>query len=166
MRVQQDALLNEEGTVGRSSDHLGWSAAAVAASITSGTPDRCRHRQPLTPSSGPKFGKPIFDFQVLKHARRRCRNAVDAAACSAIGRPRSGNQPTGRPRERSMAKLYGSRHSSATRWRACRSWAATREPARSGHGALPAGRARPVHVGSGTSQIQRTIVARSMRLPA
>ena len=110
-----------------------------------------------------QFGRPIFEFQVLRHMLADMQTEVDAARLLVY---RAAAQiDAGQPaaREVSMAKL----HASETLQKVSRQGVQIM----GGHGMLPEADMERYFregmqgtVGGGTSQIQRTIIAKSMRL--
>lgn len=110
-----------------------------------------------------QFGRPIWDFQVLRHMLAERQTEVDAARllCYRAARMAAAKIPCSR--EVSMAKLYGSE--------TLKQCALTGMQVLGGHANLPeADMERYLResvqstIGGGTSQIQKTIISKSMRL--
>lgn len=163
VRVPADALLGMEGQGWKIIvEHLELERCSVAcayvgnAQTAVSTAVRYAHDRI-------QFDRPIWDFQVLRHMLADCQTQVDAArllsyraaAMAAAGLPCS--------REVSMAKLYGSE--------TLKHCALTGMQVLGGHANLPeADMERYLResvqstIGGGTSQIQKTIIAKSMRL--
>lgn len=162
VRVPADALLGEVGQGWKIiTEHLELERCAVAAAYTGNaqtTVDTAnRYAQQRT-----QFGKPIFDFQVLKHTLAECQTQVDAARllCYRAAKMKAANLPAAR--ETSMAKLYGSE--------TLKKCALDGMQILGGYANLPEGdmerylrESIQSTIGGGTSQIQRTIIAKSMR---
>ena len=165
VRVPADALLGEEGQGWKIiTDHLELERCAVAAAYVGNAQTAVdtanRYAQERT-----QFGKPIFDFQVLKHTLADCQTQVDAARllCYRAAQIKADGTPAAR--ETSMAKLFGSE--------TLKRCALEGMQILGGYANLPeADMERYLResiqstIGGGTSQIQRTIIAKSMRLPA
>jgi alkylation response protein AidB-like acyl-CoA dehydrogenase len=165
VRVPEDALLGEVGqgwTI--ITDHLELERCAVAAAYTGNaqtavdTATRYAHERV-------QFGKPIFEFQTLKHTLADCQTQVDAARllCYRAAQMKADGLPAAR--ETSMAKLYGSE--------TLKKCALDGMQILGGYANLPEGdmerylrESVQSTIGGGTSQIQRTIIAKSMRRPA
>lgn len=110
-----------------------------------------------------QFGRPIWDFQVLRHMLADAQTEVDAARllCYRAARMAAAGMPCSR--EVSMAKLYGSE--------TLKKCALVGMQILGGHANLPeADMERYLResvqstIGGGTSQIQKTIIAKSMRI--
>lgn len=165
VRVPEDALLGEVGQGWKIiTDHLELERCAVAAAYVGNaqtavdTATRYAHERV-------QFGRPIYDFQVLKHTLADCQTQVDAARllCYRAARMKAANRPAAR--ETSMAKLYGSE--------TLKKCALDGMQILGGYANLPEGdmerylrESVQSTIGGGTSQIQRTIIAKSMRRPA
>lgn len=165
VRVPEDALLGEVGQGWKIiTEHLELERCAVAAAYTGNaqtavdTATRYAHERV-------QFGRPIYDFQVLKHTLADCQTQVDAARllCYRAARMKAAGRPAAR--ETSMAKLTGSE--------TLKKCALDGMQILGGYANLPeADMERYLResiqstIGGGTSQIQRTIIAKSMRRPA
>lgn len=110
-----------------------------------------------------QFGRPIWDFQVLRHMLADCQTQVDAARLLVYRAAQMAADGIACSREVSMAKLYGSE--------TLKQCALTGMQVLGGHANLPeADMERYLResvqstIGGGTSQIQKTIIAKSMRL--
>lgn len=163
VRVPADAILGEVGEGWKIiTDHLELERCAVAAAYTGNAQTAVdtanRYAQERT-----QFGKPIFDFQVLKHTLADCQTQVDAARLLCYRAAQIKAEGKAAPRETSMAKLYGSE--------TLKRCALEGMQILGGYANLPeADMERYLResvqstIGGGTSQIQRTIIAKSMRL--
>ena len=165
VRVPEDALLGEVGQGWKIiTEHLELERCAVAAAYTGNaqtavdTATRYAHERV-------QFGRPIYDFQVLKHTLADCQTQVDAARllCYRAAKMKAAGRPAAR--ETSMAKLSGSE--------TLKKCALEGMQILGGYANLPeADMERYLResiqstIGGGTSQIQRTIIAKSMRRPA
>lgn len=163
VRVPADALLGKEGQGWQIiTDHLELERCAVAAAYTGNAQEAVRAANQYA-HERIQFGKPIYEFQVLKHMLADCQTQVDAARllCYRAAQLKAQHLPAAR--ETSMAKLYGSET-----LKAC---ALAGMQILGGYANLPeADMERYLResvqstIGGGTSQIQRTIIAKSMRL--
>ncbi|MFD5121943.1 acyl-CoA dehydrogenase family protein [Streptomyces sp. NPDC058385] len=165
VRVPGDALLGEVGQGWQViTDHLELERCAVASAYTGNAQEAVdvanRYAQQRI-----QFGRPIYDFQVLKHMLAENQTRVDAARllCYRAAQMKADGLPAAR--ETSMAKLYGSE--------TLKQCALDGMQILGGYANLPeADMERYLRegiqctIGGGTSQIQRTIIAKSMRLPA
>jgi alkylation response protein AidB-like acyl-CoA dehydrogenase len=163
VRVPADALLGQEGQGWQIiTDHLELERCAVAHAYVSNA------QQAVTTAvryahDRIQFKQPIWDFQVIRHMLADCQTQVDAARllCYRAAQMASANIPCSR--EVSMAKLYGSE--------TLKHCALTGMQVLGGYANLPeADMERYLResiqstIGGGTSQIQKTIIAKSMRL--
>lgn len=162
VRVPADALLGEVGQGWQIiTEHLELERCSVAAAYVGNAQTAVdtanRYAQQRT-----QFGKELFDFQVLKHMLADCQTQVDAARllCYRAAQMKAENRPAAR--ETSMAKLFGSE--------TLKKCALDGMQILGGHANLPeADMERYLResvqstIGGGTSQIQRTIIAKSMR---
>lgn len=165
VKVPADALLGEVGqgwTV--ITEHLELERCAVAAAYTGNAQEAVRAANKYA-HERTQFGRPIYEFQVLKHMLADCQTQVDAARLLCYRAARIKATGVGAPRETSMAKLQGSET-----LKAC---ALAGMQILGGYANLPeADMERYLResiqstIGGGTSQIQRTIIAKSMRLHA
>jgi len=163
VKVPGDALLGREGEGWKIIvEHLELERCSVAGAYT-GNAQTAVSNAVRYAHEREQFGHRIWDFQVLRHMLAECQTQVDAArllvyraaATLAAGRPAS--------REVSMAKLFGSE--------TLKHCALTGMQVLGGHANLPeADMERYLResvqstIGGGTSQIQKTIIAKSMRL--
>ncbi len=163
VRLPADAILGEEGQGWKIiTEHLELERCSVAAAYVGNAQEavsnavRYAHQRI-------QFGKQLWDFQVLKHMLADRQTEVDAARllCYRAARLAADHVPCSR--EVSMAKLYGSET-----LKAC---ALTGMQVLGGYANLPeADMERYLResiqctIGGGTSQIQKTIIAKSMRL--
>lgn len=163
VRVPGDALLGKEGEGWKIIvDHLELERASVAGAYT-GNAQTAVSKAVQYAHEREQFGQPIWNFQVLRHMLADAQTQVDAArllvyrsaAMLAEGLPAS--------REVSMAKLFASE--------TLKSSALTGMQVLGGYANLPeADMERYLResiqctIGGGTSQIQKTIIAKSMRL--
>lgn len=162
VRVPADALLGDVGQGWKIiTEHLELERCSVAAAYVGNAQTAVdtanRYAQQRT-----QFGKELFDFQVLKHMLADCQTQVDAARllCYRAAQMKAENRPAAR--ETSMAKLFGSE--------TLKKCALDGMQILGGHANLPeADMERYLResvqstIGGGTSQIQRTIIAKSMR---
>lgn len=162
VRVPAEALLGEVGQGWQIiTEHLELERCSVAAAYVGNAQTAVdtanRYAQQRT-----QFGKELFDFQVLKHMLADCQTQVDAARllCYRAAQMKADNRPAAR--ETSMAKLFGSE--------TLKKCALDGMQILGGHANLPeADMERYLResvqstIGGGTSQIQRTIIAKSMR---
>ncbi|WP_326536591.1 acyl-CoA dehydrogenase family protein [Pseudorhodoferax sp.] len=163
VRVPGDAILGEEGQGWKIiTEHLELERCSVAggyvgnAQTAVSTAVRYAHERI-------QFGKPLWDFQVLKHMLADCQTQVDAARLLVYRAAQMASQGLPCSREVSMAKLYGSE--------TLKQCALTGMQVLGGYANLPeADMERYLResiqstIGGGTSQIQKTIIAKSMRL--
>ncbi len=163
VRVPGDALLGKIGQGWKIiTEHLELERCSVAGAYI-GNAQTAVSKAVQYAHEREQFGRAIWDFQVLRHMLADSQTQVDAgrllvyraAAMLAEGLPAS--------REVSMAKLFGSET-----LKAC---ALTGMQVLGGHANLPeADMERYLResvqstIGGGTSQIQKTIIAKSMRL--
>lgn len=161
--VPGDAILGVEGQGHEIIlNHLELERCAVAGAYTGNAQEAVNNANRYA-HQRTQFGQPIFTFQVLKHMLADNQTRVDAArllvyraaALKSEGRPA--------PRETSMAKLYASE--------TLKQCALDGMQILGGFANLPeADMERYLResiqctIGGGTSQIQRTIIAKSMRL--
>lgn len=163
VRVPADALLGEVGEGWKIiTDHLELERCAVAAAYT-GNAQEAVNTANRYAQQRIQFGKPIYEFQVLKHMLAENQTRVDAARllCYRAAEMKAKGLPAAR--ETSMAKLYGSE--------TLKQCALDGMQILGGYANLPeADMERYLResvqstIGGGTSQIQRTIIAKSMRL--
>ncbi|MGW4324185.1 acyl-CoA dehydrogenase family protein [Streptomyces sp. NPDC004684] len=165
VRVPGENLLGEVGQSWKIiTDHLELERCAVAAAYT-GNAQEAVNAANRYAQQRIQFGKPIYEFQVLKHMLAENQTRVDAARllCYRAARMKAEGLPAAR--ETSMAKLYGSE--------TLKQCALDGMQILGGYANLPeADMERYLResvqstIGGGTSQIQRTIIAKSMRLSA
>ncbi|MEU2441753.1 acyl-CoA dehydrogenase family protein [Streptomyces rubradiris] len=165
VRVPGENLLGEVGQGWKIiTDHLELERCAVAAAYT-GNAQEAVNAANRYAQQRIQFGKPIYEFQVLKHMLAENQTRVDAARllCYRAARMKAEGLPAAR--ETSMAKLYGSE--------TLKQCALDGMQILGGYANLPeADMERYLResvqstIGGGTSQIQRTIIAKSMRLSA
>lgn len=163
VRVPGENLLGEVGQGWKIiTDHLELERCAVAAAYT-GNAQEAVNAANRYAQQRIQFGKPIYEFQVLKHMLAENQTRVDAARllCYRAARMKAEGLPAAR--ETSMAKLYGSE--------TLKQCALDGMQILGGYANLPeADMERYLResvqstIGGGTSQIQRTIIAKSMRL--
>ncbi|MGE4242008.1 acyl-CoA dehydrogenase family protein [Ramlibacter sp.] len=163
VRVPASALLGEVGQGWEIiTDHLELERCSVAgayvgnAQTAVSTAVRYAHERV-------QFGKQLWDFQVLKHMLADRQTEVDAARLLVYRAARMAADHLPCSREVSMAKLYGSE--------TLKQCALTGMQVLGGYANLPeADMERYLResiqstIGGGTSQIQKTIIAKSMRL--
>jgi butyryl-CoA dehydrogenase len=163
VRVPGDALLGEAGQGWKIiTEHLELERCAVAHAYTGNAQEavsaavRYAHQRV-------QFKQPIWEFQVIRHMLADCQTQVDAARllCYRAAQMAAAHVPCSR--EVSMAKLYGSE--------TLKTCALTGMQVLGGYANLPeADMERYLResiqctIGGGTSQIQKTIIAKSMRL--
>ncbi|MBB4158236.1 acyl-CoA dehydrogenase family protein [Streptomyces cinereoruber] len=165
VRVPAENLLGEVGQGWKIiTDHLELERCAVAAAYT-GNAQEAVNAANRYAQQRIQFGKPIYEFQVLKHMLAENQTRVDAARLLCYRAAQMKAQGLPAARETSMAKLYGSE--------TLKQCALDGMQILGGYANLPeADMERYLResvqstIGGGTSQIQRTIIARSMRLPA
>jgi len=162
-RVPVENLLGEEGQGWEIiTGHLELERIAAAAGYVGGA------QQAVTDALAyahqrEQFGRPIFEFQVLRHMLADMQTEVDAARLLTYRAATMHELKQPCLREVSMAKL----HASETLQKVSRQGVQIM----GGHGMLPEAdmeryfrEGMQATVGGGTSQIQRTIIAQSMRL--
>lgn len=163
VRVPGDAILGEEGQGWKIiTEHLELERCSVAAAYVGNAQEavsaavRYAHERV-------QFGKQLWDFQVLKHMLADRQTEVDAARllCYRAAQLAADHVPCSK--EVSMAKLFGSE--------TLKQCALTGMQVLGGYANLPeADMERYLResiqctIGGGTSQIQKTIIAKSMRL--
>ncbi|MGH8784357.1 MAG: acyl-CoA dehydrogenase family protein [Cupriavidus necator] len=163
VRVPGDAMLGEEGQGWKIiTEHLELERCSVAAAYVGNAQEavsaavRYAHERI-------QFGKQLWDFQVLKHMLADRQTEVDAARllCYRAAQLAADHVPCSK--EVSMAKLFGSE--------TLKQCALTGMQVLGGYANLPeADMERYLResiqctIGGGTSQIQKTIIAKSMRL--
>ena len=165
VRVPADALLGEVGQGWKIiTEHLELERCAVAAAYV-GNAQTAVDTANRYAQQRIQFGKQLFDFQVLKHTLADCQTQVDAARllCYRAAQLKAEGRPAAS--ESSMAKLFGSE--------TLKRCALDGMQILGGYANLPEGdmerylrESIQSTIGGGTSQIQRTIIAKSMRLPA
>ncbi|WP_027818486.1 acyl-CoA dehydrogenase family protein [Paraburkholderia bannensis] len=162
VRVPGDALLGEEGQGWKIiTEHLELERCAVAAAYTGNaqqavsTASRYAHERI-------QFDHQLYDFQVIRHMLADCQTKVDAARLLCYRAAQMAAKHVPCSREVSMAKLYGSE--------TLKECALAGMQILGGYANLPeADMERYLResiqstIGGGTSQIQRTIIAKSMR---
>ena len=163
VRVPAEALLGEVGEGWKIiTDHLELERCAVAAAYV-GNAQQAVDAANRYAQQRVQFGQPIYEFQVLKHMLAENQTRVDAARllCYRAADLKAKGMPAAR--ETSMAKLYGSE--------TLKQCALDGMQILGGFANLPeADMERYLResiqstIGGGTSQIQRTIIAKSMRL--
>jgi len=163
VKVPADALLGEVGQGWKIIvEHLELERCAVAAAYV-GNAQTAVSKAVQYAHERIQFGRPIWDFQVLRHMLAERQTEVDAARllCYRAARMAAAGIPCSR--EVSMAKLYGSE--------TLKQCALTGMQVLGGHANLPeADMERYLResvqstIGGGTSQIQKTIISKSMRL--
>jgi alkylation response protein AidB-like acyl-CoA dehydrogenase len=163
VRVPGDAILGEEGQGWKIiTEHLELERCSVAgayvgnAQTAVSTAVRYAHERV-------QFGKQLWDFQVLKHMLADCQTQVDAARLLVYRAAELASRHEPCSREVSMAKLYASE--------TLKQCALTGMQVLGGYANLPeADMERYLResiqstIGGGTSQIQKTIIAKSMRM--
>lgn len=163
VRVPADAMLGEEGQGWKIiTEHLELERCSVAAAYVGNAQEAVSNAVRYA-HERIQFGKQLWDFQVLKHMLADRQTEVDAARllCYRAAQMAAEHRPCSR--EVSMAKLYGSET-----LKAC---ALTGMQVLGGYANLPeADMERYLResiqctIGGGTSQIQKTIIAKSMRM--
>ena len=163
VRVPGDAILGKEGQGWKIiTDHLELERCSVSAAYVGNaqtavdTAVRYAHERI-------QFGKKLWDFQVLKHMLAECQTEVDAARMLCYRAAELASRGIPCSKEVSMAKLYGSE--------TLKKSALAGMQVLGGYANLPeADMERYLResiqstIGGGTSQIQKTIIARAMRL--
>ncbi|WP_199087381.1 acyl-CoA dehydrogenase family protein [Bosea sp. ASV33] len=163
VRVPADALLGKVGQGWKIIvEHLELERCSVAGAYV-GNAQTAVSKAVQYAHERIQFGRPIWDFQVLRHMLADCQTQVDAARLLVYRAAQMAADGIPCSREVSMAKLYGSetlKHCSLTGMQVL-----------GGHANLPeADMERYLResvqstIGGGTSQIQKTIIAKSMRL--
>ncbi|AII08120.1 MULTISPECIES: acyl-CoA dehydrogenase family protein [Rhodococcus] len=163
VRVPGDALLGEEGQGWKViTDHLELERCAVAAAYTGNAQEAVNNANRYA-HQRTQFGKPIREFQVLKHMLAENQTRVDAARLLCYRAAAIKAEGTPAARETSMAKLYASE--------TLKQCALDGMQILGGYANLPEGdmerylrESIQCTIGGGTSQIQRTIIAKSMKL--
>jgi acyl-CoA dehydrogenase len=163
VRVPGDALLGKVGDGWKIIvEHLELERASVAGAYT-GNAQTAVDKAVQYAHEREQFGRPIWDFQVLRHMLADCQTQVDAARLLVYRAAALLSQGAKASREVSMAKLYSSE--------TLKHCALTGMQVLGGHANLPeADMERYLResvqctIGGGTSQIQKTIIAKSMRL--
>lgn len=163
VKVPANALLGEEGQGWEIIlAHLELERCSVAAAYV-GNAQTAVNKATQYAHEREQFGRPIWDFQVLRHMLAERQTEVDAARllCYRAAHMAANHVPCSR--EVSMAKLYGSE--------TLKQCALTGMQVLGGHANLPeADMERYLResvqstIGGGTSQIQKTIISKSMRL--
>lgn len=163
VRVPGDAILGEEGQGWKIiTEHLELERCSVAAAYTGNAQEAVSNAVRYA-HDRVQFGKQLWDFQVLKHMLAERQTEVDAARllCYRAAQMASEHKPCSR--EVSMAKLYASE--------TLKQCALTGMQVLGGYANLPeADMERYLResiqctIGGGTSQIQKTIIAKSMRM--
>ncbi|MES2999531.1 MAG: acyl-CoA dehydrogenase family protein, partial [Pseudomonadota bacterium] len=163
VRVPGDALLGEVGQGWKIiTEHLELERCAVSHAYV-GNAQQAVTRAVQYAHERIQFKQPIWDFQVIRHMLADCQTQVDAARllCYRAAQMAARHEPCAR--EVSMAKLYGSE--------TLKTCALTGMQVLGGFANLPeADMERYLResiqstIGGGTSQIQKTIIAKSMRL--
>lgn len=163
VRVPADALLGEVGQGWKIiTDHLELERCSVSAAYVGNaqqavtTAVRYAHERV-------QFKQPIWDFQVIRHMMADCQTQVDAARLLCYRSAQMAVAGIPCSREVSMAKLYGSE--------TLKTCALTGMQVLGGFANLPEGdmerylrESIQSTIGGGTSQIQKTIIAKSMRM--
>lgn len=161
--VPGDAILGVEGQGHEIIlNHLELERCAVAGAYTGNAQEAVNNANRYA-HQRTQFGQPIFNFQVLKHMLADNQTRVDAARLLVYRAAALKSQGQPAPRETSMAKLYASE--------TLKQCALDGMQILGGFANLPeADMERYLResiqctIGGGTSQIQRTIIAKSMRL--
>ncbi len=163
VRVPGDAMLGEEGQGWKIiTEHLELERCSVAAAYVGNAQEAVSNAVRYA-HERIQFGKQLWDFQVLKHMLADRQTEVDAARllCYRAAQMAADHVPCSR--EVSMAKLFGSE--------TLKQCALTGMQVLGGYANLPeADMERYLResiqctIGGGTSQIQKTIIAKSMRL--
>jgi alkylation response protein AidB-like acyl-CoA dehydrogenase len=163
VRVPGDAILGDVGQGWKIiTEHLELERCSVAgayvgnAQTAVSTAVRYAHERV-------QFGKQLWDFQVLKHMLADCQTQVDAARLLVYRAAEMASRHVPCSREVSMAKLYGSE--------TLKQCALAGMQVLGGYANLPeADMERYLResiqstIGGGTSQIQKTIIAKAMRV--
>lgn len=163
VKVPGDAILGKEGQGWKIIvEHLELERCSVACAYV-GNAQTAVNKAVQYAHERVQFGRPIWDFQVLRHMLAERQTEVDAARllCYRAAQMAADGLPCSR--EVSMAKLYGSE--------TLKQCALTGMQVLGGHANLPeADMERYLResvqstIGGGTSQIQKTIIAKSMRI--
>ncbi|MCC6198491.1 MAG: acyl-CoA/acyl-ACP dehydrogenase [Burkholderiales bacterium] len=163
VRVPGDAMLGKEGLGWKIiTEHLELERCSVAAAYV-GNAQQAVTAAVRYAHERIQFKQPIWDFQVIRHMLADCQTQVDAARLLAYRAAQMAAAHVPCSREGSMAKLYGSE--------TLKTCAMTGMQVLGGYANLPeADMERYLResvqstIGGGTSQIQKTIIAKSMRL--
>ncbi|MES2484109.1 MAG: acyl-CoA dehydrogenase family protein [Pseudomonadota bacterium] len=163
IRVPADAMLGDEGQGWKIiTEHLELERCSVAAAYVGNAQEAVSNAVRYA-HERVQFGKQLWDFQVLKHMLADRQTEVDAARllCYRAAKLAAEHKPCSR--EVSMAKLFGSE--------TLKQCALTGMQVLGGYANLPeADMERYLResiqctIGGGTSQIQKTIIAKSMRI--
>ena len=163
VRVPGDAILGQPGQGWKIiTEHLELERCSVAAAYV-GNAQTAVSTAVRYAHDRIQFDRPIWDFQVIRHMLADCQTQVDAARllCYRAAAMAAAHVPCAR--EVSMAKLYGSE--------TLKHCALTGMQVLGGYANLPeADMERYLResiqstIGGGTSQIQKTIISKSMRL--
>ncbi|WP_336334475.1 acyl-CoA dehydrogenase family protein [Pseudomonas putida] len=161
--VPADAILGVEGQGHEIIlNHLELERCAVAGAYTGNAQEAVNNANRYA-HQRTQFGQPIFNFQVLKHMLAENQTRVDAARLLVYRAAALKSEGLPAPKETSMAKLYASE--------TLKQCALDGMQILGGFANLPeADMERYLResiqctIGGGTSQIQRTIIAKSMRL--
>jgi alkylation response protein AidB-like acyl-CoA dehydrogenase len=163
VRVPGNALLGEEGQGWKIiTEHLELERCSVAAAYTGNAQEAVSNAVRYA-HERVQFGKQIWDFQVLKHMLADRQTEVDAARLLCYRAAQMASEHVPCSREVSMAKLFASE--------TLKQCALTGMQVLGGYANLPeADMERYLResvqctIGGGTSQIQKTIIAKSMRI--
>jgi butyryl-CoA dehydrogenase len=163
VRVPGDALLGQEGQGWKIiTEHLELERCSVAAAYV-GNAQQAVTAAVKYAHERVQFKQAIWDFQVIRHMLADCQTQVDAARLLAYRAAAMAAAHVPCSREVSMAKLYGSE--------TLKTCSLTGMQVLGGYANLPeADMERYLResiqstIGGGTSQIQKTIIAKSMRL--
>ncbi|WP_028997954.1 acyl-CoA dehydrogenase family protein [Azohydromonas australica] len=161
--VPGDAILGVEGQGHEIIlNHLELERCAVAAAYVGNAQEAVSNANRYA-HQRTQFGQPIFNFQVLKHMLAENQTRVDAARLLVYRAAVAKNEGKAAPTETSMAKLFASE--------TLKQCALDGMQILGGFANLPeADMERYLResiqctIGGGTSQIQRTIIAKSLRL--
>jgi butyryl-CoA dehydrogenase len=162
VRVPADALLGDVGQGWKIiTEHLELERCSVAAAYV-GNAQTAVSAATRYAHERIQFSKQLYDFQVIRHMLADCQTKVDAARLLAYRAASLAAAKLPCSREVSMAKLYGSE--------TLKECALAGMQVLGGYANLPeADMERYLResiqstIGGGTSQIQRTIIAKSMR---
>jgi alkylation response protein AidB-like acyl-CoA dehydrogenase len=162
-RLPASAVLGEPGTGWKIiNEHLELERIAIAAAYVgnaqTAVDDALRYAHERV-----QFGKPIIEFQVLRHMLADMQTQVDAARLMVYRAATMAAAGTPCTREVAMAKLFASETLQGVSRMGMQILG--------GHGMLPEAdmeryfrEGMQCTIGGGTSQIQRTIIAKTMRL--